>query len=100
MSKRGPYARPAGPHHIPLPVARRLVGWNLSQLARAAQCGISTLYDLERGDIKEPSYVVVMRIVGAFREKGLYVYPDDLFPVGSSSDDDTTPAPPPVEASA
>lgn len=60
--------------------ARELLGWNRSELARKAGQSVSNIQDIEDGSNKNPSFAVVMQIVGALREGGLKnVQPEDIF---------------------
>lgn len=67
--------------------ARELIGWTQSRLARESGESVSTIRDLEIGDIKRPSYEVVMRVIGALRNGGLTgINPEDIFPVPDRSE--------------
>lgn len=62
--------------------ARELIGWTQSRLARESGESVSTIRDLEIGEIKRPSYEVVMRVIAALRRGGLSrIAPEDIFPV-------------------
>jgi transcriptional regulator with XRE-family HTH domain len=62
--------------------ARTLIGWNQTDLARESQQSNSTISDLEAGDNKNPSYSLVMSVIGALQRGGLKnLTAEDIFPV-------------------
>lgn len=55
----------------PLANAREMLGWTQTQLAEAAEVSVSAISELERGHYRNPSFSLVMRVVGALQRGGL-----------------------------
>lgn len=70
-----------------LPEARRLTGFSQDALEEAAGLNPGVVTDIERGKNKNPSHVIVTRIVRAFQKRGLVgLTADELFHVDCSEE--------------
>lgn len=67
---------------LSLKEARDLAGLSQRGLARLAGVKFSAIADVEQGRVRRPSHEFVVRVVRAFRKKGLGgITADQLFPI-------------------